>query len=134
MPKSFLTLAVALTSVAVESVLAHHSYAMFDQQKDVTIEGTVKEVKWTNPHIWIQVVVKDANSDTEVEWSIEGGSPNILTRSGWTRNDLKAGDKVVMVIHPIRNGTPNMGSLAHAVANGERHFDGPDQGAIGSGK
>lgn len=119
--------------LAAASAAAHHSYAAFDQQKNVTVEGTVKEVKWTNPHIWIQVLVKDAASGAEVEWSIEGGSPNILTRQGWTRNDLKAGDKIVAVVHPIRSGKPYVGSLAHAVANGQRHFDGPDQGAIGSG-
>jgi Family of unknown function (DUF6152) len=132
--KSFLAAAVTIMSVAAQSVLAHHSYAMFDQQTNVTIEGTVKEVKWTNPHIWIQVLVKDVSSDAEVEWSIEGGSPNILTRGGWTRNALKAGDKVEVVIHPIRNGNPYIGSLAHLVANGQRHFDGPDQGLVGAGQ
>ncbi len=132
-----LVLAAAVVAAAAvnQSALAHHSYAMFDQKKNLTIEGTVKEVQWTNPHIWIQVLVKDAESGKEVEWSIEGGSPNILTRTGWTRNALKAGDKVVVILHPSRSGNakPNVGSLVSAVANGEKHFDGPDQGVIGQG-
>ncbi len=117
--------AVALAAVATQSAFAHHSYAMFDMDKNVTLEGTVKEVQWTNPHIWIQVMVKDAATGQEVEWSIEGASPNMLTRAGWSRNALKAGDKTVMVVHPVRSGGNGYsGSLASATVNGQRIFGG----------
>ncbi len=85
---------------------AHHSFSMFDMATNVTLEGTIREVQWTNPHIWIQVLVKDAGG-REVEWSIEGGSPNMLGRAGWTRHSLKAGDKATVVIHPLKQTGPN---------------------------
>ena len=71
-------------AVLAGSAQAHHSFAMFDNQKDVTIEGTVKSFQWTNPHTWIQLMVKDANG-TEAEWSLEGQSPNGLVRQGWQK-------------------------------------------------
>ena len=107
---------VAMVSLAAAPAFAHHSFAMFDNQKNVTLEGTIKEFQWTNPHSWIQLVVKDA-SGKEVEWSIEGGSPNGLSRAGWKRTSLKPGDKATAVIHPLKDGT-NGGSLVSATVNG----------------
>ena len=73
--------AAALLAVASAPLAAHHSAAMFDDDKVVELNGTIKEVQWTNPHIWIQVVVD--NNGQKSEWSIEGGSPNTLSRNGW---------------------------------------------------
>ena len=101
---------------------AHHSYAMFDSQKSITLEGTVKELQWTNPHIWIQLVVTDA-SGKDIEWSIEGNSPNGLSKNGWTRKSLKPGDKAVLVIHPLKSGAEKGGSLVSATVNGARIGD-----------
>ena len=95
---------------------AHHSYAMFDRSKTLTLNGVVKQYQWTNPHSWIQLVVKDA-SGKEIEWSIEGGSPNGLSRSGWKRTSLKPGDKATAVIHPLKDGT-NGGSLVTVSVGG----------------
>src|SRR6201996_1269654 len=116
--KKMLVLAgVAMVSLtAAPAAFAHHSFAMFDNQKNVTLEGTVKEFQWTNPHSWIQLVVKDA-SGKEVEYSIEGGSPNGLSRSGWKRTSLKPGDKAIAIIHPLKDGT-NGGSLVSVSVNG----------------
>ncbi len=88
---------------------AHHSFAMFDRDKEVTIVGTVKEFQWTNPHSWIQVNVPN-KAGKMVEWSIEGGSPNIMVRQGWKRDIMKAGDKVTVVLNPMKDGSPG-GSL-----------------------
>ena len=96
---------------------AHHSFAMFDQQKEKVLTGTIKELQWTNPHIWIQVLVPDEATGKTVEWSIEGGSPNNLSRKGWSRNSMKAGDKVSITIHPLKNGD-NGGSLMKVTVNG----------------
>jgi len=90
------------------SASAHHSFAMFDSSKQVTLVGTVKEFQWTNPHTWIQVNVP--TNGKVVEWSIEGGSPNGLARRGWKSSSLKAGDKVTLVINPMKDGS-NGGSL-----------------------
>ena len=83
---------------------AHHSFAMFDSQKTLSLDGTVKDFQWTNPHTWVELVVRDA-SGKENEWAIEGGSPNALARTGWKRTVLKPGDRAVLVIHPLKDGT-----------------------------
>jgi hypothetical protein len=98
---------------------SHHSFAMFDNEKTVTLEGTVKDYQWTNPHIWVQVLVSDAASGKSVEWSVEGGSPNGLSRQGWSRHVAKSGDKATVNIHPLKNGDPG-GSLISLSINGKK--------------
>ena len=82
---------------------AHHSSAMFDAQKSVTLQGTVKAFQWTNPHCWIQLLVPTGTGATE--WSIEMGSPLQVYRSGWRRSTLPPGTRLTVVIHPVRDGT-----------------------------
>ena len=84
--------------------LAHHSFAMFNQRQIMTLEGTVTEFQWTNPHAFIEMDVV-ANGATQ-HWSIELNSPNNLTRQGWKRTSLKAGEKISVRIAPLRNGQP----------------------------
>jgi DNA/RNA endonuclease YhcR with UshA esterase domain len=96
---------------------AHHAFAMFDVSKEVTLEGTVKAFQWTNPHSWVELLVKDA-AGKEVEWSIEGSSPNNLARFGWRSTSIKAGDHVQAVIHPMKDGTVG-GSLIKMTVNGQ---------------
>jgi hypothetical protein len=97
---------------------AHHSFAMFDQASTKTLVGTVKQVQWTNPHIWVQVLVPDPKTGASAEWSIEGGSPNGLTRQGWRRTSIKEGDAIEITIHPLKDGT-NGGSMMKAMINGQ---------------
>ena len=96
---------------------AHHAFSMFDSQKEITLEGTVKEFQWTNPHSWVQLMVTD-RSGREIEWSIEGASPNNLTRFGWTRRSIKAGDHATAVVHPLKDGSIG-GSLVKITINGQ---------------
>ena len=74
---------VSLTAVAVAaftaSALAHHSFAMFDQQQTVTLQGTVKEFEWVNPHAWLRVMVKDEKTGTPALWALELSSPSRLS-------------------------------------------------------
>ena len=84
-------------------VTAHHSGAMFDDKKTVTLTGTVKAFQWTNPHCWIQVVVP--SQDGPVEWSVEMGAPFEVVRTGLRPTSLKAGDKITVIINPIRDGS-----------------------------
>jgi hypothetical protein len=90
------------------SAFAHHSHAMFDQSKQVTLVGTVKEFEWSNPHCWIQVLVADPNDPNagSVEWSVELDSPIALFRRGWKPASLNAGDKISVVVNPLRDGRP----------------------------
>ena len=83
---------------------AHHSAAMFDDAKVVELKGTIKEMQWKNPHVWIQVVVDQDGKPTE--WSLEAGSPNSLSRNGWRSNTFKAGDEVTVRLNPMKDGTP----------------------------
>ena len=94
-------LALGVSSVPAAS---HHSFAMFDQKQVMTLEGTVLEFQWTNPHAFIELEVT-SNGRTQ-RWAIELNSPNNLTRQGWRRSSLKAGEKVTIRIAPLRNGHP----------------------------
>ena len=104
---------------ALQPVSAHHSFAMYDNGKQITIEGVVKELQWTNPHIWVQVIAKDPASGQNVEWSIEGGSPNGLSKRGWHHNMMKPGDQITVVIHPLKSGEHG-GSLMNLTVNGKK--------------
>ena len=97
------TLAAALGAAALPAA-AHHSFAMFDQTKPVTLEGTVRQFQWANPHAFIELDVT-ARGQTK-RWSIELNSPNNLTRQGWRRSSLKPGERVTVRIAPLRNGSP----------------------------
>jgi hypothetical protein len=98
------TLIAIAAILTASSALAHHSFAMFDQSKTVTIQGSVKDFRWTNPHVFIQLLVQNEQG-TEDEWSIEMTSPEHLVRVGWKPVTLKAGDKITLVIHPMRDGS-----------------------------
>lgn len=109
-----------LTCAAVLSIgvpcEAHHSSAMFDAQKSITLQGTVKSFQWTNPHCWIQLLVPTGSKVTE--WSIEMGSPEQVYRSGWRRSTLQPGTSLTVVIHPVRDGTPGGQFVSAIAANG----------------
>ena len=96
--------------------LAHHSAAMFDDTKVVELKGIVKELQWTNPHIWLQVIVEDKG--TKTEWSLEGGSPNSLSRRGWRATSFKPGDVVTVRFNPMKDGTPAGGFIGAKFADG----------------
>jgi hypothetical protein len=95
----------ALLAVA-SSAWAHHSFAMFDLDKEVTLEGAVKDVQWANPHVWLEVDVADGNGGT-TKWSFEMGTTGMLTRAGWKSSTLKAGDRIKVVCNPLRSGDPS---------------------------
>ncbi len=95
-----LTCLFAISTVPLQ---AHHSTAVYEKTKQVTLKGTVKEFQYTNPHIWVQLYVTDENNNT-VEWGIEGGSPNFLRRRGWTSKSLQPGDEVILLIRPMLDG------------------------------
>src|SRR5512147_2575414 len=93
--KALLSGCVALTLVIATAGLAtaHHSFAAFNMTEEKTVTGTVKQVEWTNPHIWIWIDVPNEKGVAET-YGFEGMSPNFLERRNWTRTTLKAGDKI----------------------------------------
>jgi len=100
------------------AALAHHSFAMFDPVKVVTLKGEVGEFRWTNPHVALFLKV-DGSSDPDKLWAIELTSPGNLTKSGWTRNAVKTGDKVEVEINPLRDGKHGGGYRSIKLANGQ---------------
>ena len=100
---SVLAVAAALLALAPAG-RAHHSAAMFDDTRVVELKGVVKELQWTNPHIWLQIIVEEQGKKTE--WSVEGGSPNSLSRQGWRATTFKPGELVTVRINPMKDGTP----------------------------
>lgn len=86
------------------SASAHHSFAMFDNTKNVTVTGTVKAVAYANPHVWVDMIVMN-DKGQPVTWGMEGGNLGGLYRMGWTKDTVKVGDKIKMDVHPLKDGT-----------------------------
>ena len=85
--------------------VAHHSFAMYEPTKTLTFKGTVKAFQWTNPHVVVWVLVQPDSGAAAEEWSFETTSPGVLTRAGWTRQSIKAGDRVSVTFSPLRDGS-----------------------------
>ena len=105
--------------------LAHHSGAMFDRTKTVELSGTIKQYQFANPHVWIEVLVPPtkgkagAKPAETIQWSIEGESPSLMARMGLGPSVLKAGDKVTLKAHPLRDGRPGGSFIAITLADGK---------------
>ena len=106
-----------LTLFSFSQVFAHHSAAMFDLEKEVVLRGTVKKFQFTNPHVWIHLLVTD-DDGVETLWKIEALNPNALKRKGWKRNTFKAGDEVTITAFPAKSGKPKANFLRAITADG----------------
>jgi len=99
-------LATALVCGMSGVASAHHSAApVFDLAAEKTVTGVVKQVDWTNPHIWVWLEVQNASGQIQT-YGFEGMSPNYLARRGWTRNSLQAGAKITVTFRPLKDGRP----------------------------
>jgi hypothetical protein len=99
---------VAVPSLAIAaafSAFGHHSFsAEFDRQKEVRLEGTVLKMEWVNPHSWLHIKVHKPDGTNE-EWAIEGGSPGVLFRNGWTKESLKEGTRIIVNGYQAKDGS-----------------------------
>jgi hypothetical protein len=113
-----LVTATALVSglMASSPVAAHHSFALFDMTRTVSLEGTVKKFEWANPHSWITLQVAGAGNSME-EWMIELPSAGALAREGWNKNFVKSGEKLIMRVNPLKDGKKG-GSLTSFTPGG----------------
>ncbi len=107
--KKIVIAALALAAALPGAVDAHHSYAMFDHNREVTLKGTVKEWQWTSPHTWLYLVVPTGKGEP-LKYSIEGGNPGLLRRQGFTKGSMAPGDKVTVFMAPLKSGQ-NGGAL-----------------------
>jgi len=103
MGRTAFVLFVATAALGAGTARAHHSPVMFDQSKPVTLTGTVREFQWTNPHSYIQLLVKDEQGQ-EVEWSLEMGASVYLYNLGWRPSSIKAGETLTVTLAPLRKG------------------------------
>lgn len=112
------TLAVFLLGVLTPiDASSHHSSAMFDKEEVREVTATVREFQWTNPHVWIQIMVTDETGEA-TEWSIEGLGPNSLFRNGWRPNSFKPGDVIKIRFNPMRDGSNAGGFVGASFADG----------------
>ena len=117
----------ALIAIAVVGgpVFAHHSFSMFEMEKDVTYKGVVTEYKWINPHVHITIDIKagpGVDAATVGTWDIEGGSTNIMGRQGWTRASFKPGDTMTLVGHPMKDGSKGISLFYAIMPDGKRLY------------
>ena len=102
----------------VSSLQAHHSIVEFDYTKAYAVTGRVKELQWTNPHSWVQVLVENANKD-DIEFGFELGAPVFNIRQGWRKDSIQPGDIVTVVYCPSKNGSPRGTLLYIHLPSGE---------------
>ena len=113
------SLIVVAAAALAAPAFAHHSFAMFDGQKTVTMQGTVKELEWTNPHAWLRVMVND-ESGKPVIWALELSSPARLKTMGMSADSVKAGDAVSVTFHPMKDGTRGGQFMAATLPSGQQ--------------
>lgn len=109
---------VAATCLLGPIAQAHHSFANIDRSKTVVLAGTVRTVEWTNPHIWVWLLVADAKGRQQL-WALEGPPPGELMRRGWSKHTMNSGDVVTVEAHPLKNGRP--GGLLEKVTFSDGH-------------
>lgn len=133
MKKIIIVALAGMLSLSALPALAHHSGAMFDSEKSVTISGTVKQFQYTNPHAWLVVLVPDAGGKVNT-WSFEMGELSSLTRAGIHKQDFEPGTKVTVTGHPMKDGR-TAGSFTKAVRSDGVEFSprgkAPAPGAAG---
>lgn len=101
-------------------LFAHHSSAAYDMEHPVNMRGVVTNMEWTNPHVFIFLDVKDDTGRVE-EWRVEGNSPNMLVRTGWRREMIKAGDELMVNGAPAKNGSKVMRLITLTLTNGQKY-------------
>jgi hypothetical protein len=110
----------AAVMLLVSPAWPHHSYAMFDGSKTLTVKGTVAKLEWMNPHVFVWVYVPNAGAKDGYDlYAFENGSPNVLTRMGWTKAAMAAGDKISVEFWPLKDGRHGGHFLKATLANGQ---------------
>jgi len=117
-----LTRAFSVAAIAVgiaAPALAHHSFAMFDADKTLTMAGTIKEFEWVNPHSWMHVTIQDPATGKPAEYSFEMGSPGQLGSKGMKPDSVHPGDKVTIRFHPLKDGSRGGQYMSLTMADGK---------------
>lgn len=126
-PIAALLAALSLLCCALPAA-AHHSFAMFDHEHQIKVAGTVKDFRWQNPHVYIELTGVDAKGGDEKTWTIECANPGILNRIGWKFNMIKPTDKIVVIMAPLRTGEPGALLKQVTLADGRKFGNGGPAG------
>src|SRR5262245_12990597 len=121
-------LVLALGVLSVSPVRAHHSFAAYEPSKQIKLTGVVTDFKWTNPHVYLQIDGQESAGGETKRWLIECASTSILNRAGWRFNLVKAGDKVTVIVAPLRNGEPAALLKQMTLADGTKYGNGAAAG------
>ena len=109
-------------------VSAHHSFAPYEPTLQIKLSGAVTEFRWANPHVYIEMDAPDATSGKTRHWLIECANPGILNRVGWKFNMVKVGDKITVIVSPLRNGDPAALLKQITLADGSKYSNGGPAG------
>ena len=122
---SALWIALVAALLMAGPLLAHHSFSMFEMNKEVSYKGTVIEYKWVNPHVHVTLQVDPGSGidpATVGTWDIEGASTNIMARQGWSKSTFKAGDKMTVIAHPMKDGSKGASMFYIILPDGKRIY------------
>ncbi|MBN1240394.1 MAG: hypothetical protein JXB36_17965 [Gammaproteobacteria bacterium] len=117
----------ALALGAGVTASAHHSFAPYEEERQIAFTGTVTDFQWTNPHVYIEIDAVDENGETR-HWLIECANPGILNRVGWKWNMIEEGDEITVIVSPLRNGEPGALLKAVRLADGSEFDNGGPAG------
>lgn len=122
--KTILPALLALGVLGGGPVLAHHSFAPYESTLQIKLSGVVTEFKWVNPHVYIEIDAADEKTGEKRHWLVEGASTSILNRAGWKFNMIKPGDRVTVIVSPLRNGEPAALLKQITLADGRKFSNG----------
>ena len=109
-------------------VRAHHSFAPYESTLQIKLSGVVTEFRWVNPHVYIEIDAADEKTAEKRHWLIEGASTSILNRAGWKFNMIKPGDRITVIVSPLRNGEPAALLKQITLADGRKFSNGAAAG------
>lgn len=122
--KMILPALLALGVLSGGPVLAHHSFAPYESALQIKLSGVVSEFRWVNPHVYIEIDAADEKTGEKRHWLIEGASTSILNRAGWKFNMIKPGDRITVIVSPLRNGEPAALLKQITLADGRKFSNG----------
>ena len=122
--KMILPALLALGVLSGGAVRAHHSFAPYEPTLQIKLSGVVTEFKWVNPHVYIDMDTIDEKTGARKHWLVEGASTSILNRAGWKFNMIKPGDRITVIVSPLRSGEPGALLKQITLADGRKFSNG----------